>query len=217
MAGKLPASQRSACEELLRQIPGVICVQVLLTPAEEVEAIHLLVASSADQAAVREEVRNILEKFYGVTIEPEKINIDSLPVPETGESSPSSSERRFLLAGLQVSLEGYRMEVQVKIKEGEKILQGQASGPAHEQSRRRLVAQAALSALQQTLPPEYTLLLGDLTTVSLGGRRVVLVGVILSSAWGEEFLVGSALEEGKELEGVVRAVLDAVDRRLGAL
>ncbi|MGO0121938.1 hypothetical protein [Desulfothermobacter acidiphilus] len=218
MAGKLPAAQRASCEELLRQLPGVICVQVLLTPEEEIETIQLLAASTVDQARLREEVREVLERVYSVAVEPEKINIDFLPVSTAEEgTSAASAERRFLLVGLQLNLESYRMEVQVKIREGEKLLLGKASGPAHEHSRRRLVAQATLAALQQTLPAEYSLLLGDLSSVALGGRKVALVGAILSSPWGEEFLVGSALEEGRELEGVVRAVLDAVDRRLGAL
>ncbi|MGQ9512098.1 hypothetical protein [Thermodesulfitimonas sp.] len=116
-----------------------------------------------------------------------------------------------------MSSKGNKIEVRVELANRGKILSGVAVGPASARNRRRLIAQAMLSALESESESGYSFILEGLTVVTLAGKQVALVAVSLLSPLGEEFLTGSAVVDEEEPEAIVKATLDAINRRLSVL
>jgi hypothetical protein len=90
---------------------------------------------------------------------------------------------------------------------------GTATGPAAQSARHRLVGEAALRAIEDLLPGE-ALALDAVGAPTIGMRTVMVVVVVSTGERGEEVSVGSALSHGDDSETVVRAVLDALNRRI---
>ena len=76
---------------------------------------------------------------------------------------------------------------------------------------------ATLRALEEVLGGGPPLALEAIAATSVGVRPVVVAQVVSMRGVDEEVAVGSALIKGEEAEAVVRAVLDALNRRIPAL
>jgi hypothetical protein len=92
---------------------------------------------------------------------------------------------------------------------------GQAIGDADPQHRARLAGEATLRAVEGLPGVATPLELLAVATTDLGGARIALAQVQVG---GGDVLVGSALiRSGDPGHAAVRAVMDALNRRLGTL
>jgi len=84
-------------------------------------------------------------------------------------------------------------------------------GPA---SLRRAIGQATVHALGLCLQPGYTLSVESVSALKLGSRRIVTAVVKIGSPASEDVLTGAVLTSDNPEMAVVKAVLDALNRRL---
>ena len=212
----LGAGQVTFCEEMLRNIPDVVSARVILGSNGEVGTIQVLAGAERSSAEVAADVVGVLNKYFSVEIEPEMVAVTHLQEPlENGAEVPA--ERRPRFAGLNMNSKGNQVEIRVEIARGDQIVSGVAVGPASARNRQRLIAQATLTALASRSQSGYNFVLEDLTVVPLAGKRAAVVAVSLLSPLGEEFLTGTAVVIEEEPEAIVRATLDAINRRLSVL
>ena len=94
---------------------------------------------------------------------------------------------------------------------------GRAAGPNSQTGRQRLVAEATLDAIAQHGDGGHTFALEDVSIVQLGKEQVAVACVTLVSTLGEQSFAGSALVRQNEKDSIVRATLDAINRRMGFL
>ena len=94
---------------------------------------------------------------------------------------------------------------------------GASSGPAAASARYRLIGEATLDALDNTFSNAAPLALDAIGPASVGMRTVMIAVVVASTQSGDELAVGSSITTGDEGEAAVRAVLDALNRRLPTL
>lgn len=212
----LEAGQVTLCEEMLRNIPDVVSARVITTTDGTVDAIQVLAGAERRSSDVAGDVVAVLKKYFAVDLKPDTVAVNHLQdPPESSDLMPTEQRPRFI--GLNVSTKGNQIEVRVEISSKGSVLSGVAIGPASTRNRRRLVAQAMLTALENQSQSGYTFILEDLAVVTLAGKHVVLVGVSLLSPLGEEFLTGTAVVDEEESEAIVKATLDAINRRLSVL
>jgi hypothetical protein len=81
----------------------------------------------------------------------------------------------------------------------------------------RLVALATLDAVQRFLDHELGFALEDVSVDQLGREKVAVCCVVLVTPLGEQPFAGSAMVRQNENDSIVRATLDAINRRLGFL
>lgn len=92
---------------------------------------------------------------------------------------------------------------------------GEAYGAVSDTARPRLLGEATLRAVEALSPTPLRLSLDAIASTRLGTSRVAMAQVDMD---GSPSLVGSALQVGEDPAAApVRAVLDAVNRRLGLL
>jgi hypothetical protein len=91
---------------------------------------------------------------------------------------------------------------------------GEATGARGARNRPRLVGEATLRAVEEVTDRIVRLRLTAVATIDLAGAQVAMAQVSLEGDDGP--FVGSALLEGPDASGAtVKAVLDAINRRIG--
>ncbi|MEW6172382.1 MAG: hypothetical protein AB1510_04855 [Bacillota bacterium] len=213
---KLGNGQVSLCEEMLRNIPDVVSARVTLSPENTASSVQVLAGAERSAAEVAADVVAVMKKYFAVDVKPEMVTVAHLQEPPQTDNT-MSIERRPRFAGLNISSKGNQVEIKVEIANEGTVVNGIAVGPSSTRNRQRLIAQATLIALGNWIQGGHTFILEDLTVASLAGKRVALVAVSLLSPMGEEFLTGSAVVDEEEADAIIRATLDAVNRRLSVL
>jgi hypothetical protein len=133
------------------------------------------------------------------------------------EAGVDMAQSRVGLMGVSVSRDGHRHTVEVTLSwRGIKAV-GWESGSASTSATHRQVALATLAALRQIDPSIEPADVETATVSHLGGRDVASVTLIVLDPPREEVLAGSAVVGATGVpDALARAVLDALNRRLGA-
>jgi len=92
--------------------------------------------------------------------------------------------------------------------------EGTAQGPGTTDGRYRAVAEATLGAVQRFVKIESELFVEECGLVQVGAKRAATVCVVELDPEGERTLIGSCLCRQDDAEALVRATLDAINRRL---
>lgn len=213
---KLGTGQVALCEEMLRNIPDVVSARIVLNPDDAAAGVQVLAGAERSASEVAADVVAVMKKYFAIDVRPEMISVTHLQEP-LQSGSTMSVERRPRFAGLNISSKGNQIEIRVELANEGVVVSGVAVGPASSRNRQRLIAQATLAAIGNWTQSGYTFILEDLMVASLAGKRVALVGVSLLSPLGEEFLTGSAVVDEEEPDAIIRATLDAINRRLSVL
>jgi len=144
------------------------------------------------------------------------------PVPDIPDPIPAvllaeEGATRVICSGVGVMASDMIVRAEVQLRAGSLEARGTREGPNHAGSDLDLVARAVLDALGQMLEDPVLLHLKEIRLEELGGQMVVLVAVDLVEGRRTETLFGACRSGHNRQQGVVYAVLDAVNRRLALL
>jgi len=124
--------------------------------------------------------------------------------------------QRPIIVHVQESLDEGDARVTVTLSFEEEEFSGQAIGAVEESARPRLVGEATLRAIERVAHDAIILDLSAIATQELGTVRIALAQVDITNL--SERFVGSALiRENDPSLATVRAVLDALNRRIALL
>lgn len=199
-------------EAMIRRIKDVISVRVMFSGEGLIEEIHVLASGGRNAKQLVRDVESAL-MAQGVSIDHKKISIAQL----TPEEPPAAASDRVRIAGYSIGLNGRTAEAKVRLDWQGTACEGAAQGPATAQGRLKVVAEATLRALQQRVRMPSSLFLEDCALVKLGGREAVAVSVVELEGDRELGLVGSCLLGQDDVECVIKATLDALNRRISML
>lgn len=205
-------------ENVLCQIGEIKAARVVATPEGNILEIHVLALPSKSPKQLVRDIESTIMASYGIAVDHRKISIaqvsaESLP---TAAAQPQGAARP-VLRSITANVTGIDASVQVTLELGGEVFIGDASGPASQTGRQRLIALATLNAVQQYLEGTYTFALEDVSILQLGRERVAVACAVLVTPLGEQSFAGSALVRQNEKDSIVRATLDAINRRMGFL
>jgi len=193
-------------EEILARLPSVQAVRVA-GDAGRVREVHVLAVPEKTPKQVVRDVQTLAMARFGIEIDRRVISVVQIgPDLAGGEDRPA-------IIGVHEIPEGARSTMAVTLGWHGEEDAGTATGPAAPSARLRLVGEAALRAVEQIIVDD-ALALDAVGAPSVGMRKVMVVVVVSTGPRGEEVSVGSALSHGDDGEATVRAVLDAVNRRI---
>lgn len=124
---------------------------------------------------------------------------------------------RLLIHRLQLVSAGLGVTAAVTLGLDDDEYTGEADGAATPASVYQSVAAATLRAVETVVAGNARLSLEQVEIATLGSDRVALVAVSLASSAGSERLTGAAVVRDDVRQAVIRATLDAVNRRMQAL
>ena len=217
--GEISASRRyvsaEQIEDVVRQLKDVVSVRAVLNASGRVDELHVLVSPKRAPKQVARDIESALRAHLDFTLDYKKISI-----AQTQGRSPlsggSAVAPRLGFSDVALTVNGSRAEATVHLRREDAVYTGSAVGHASGYNQLRLIATAAIRAVEDAGAADGTMVVEDLQTdIPLAGRKAVLVLVsALGSAKGEELLTGCALIRQDAWKAVVSATLDAVNRRV---
>jgi hypothetical protein len=204
-------------EDVVRQLKDVVSARAVLGQTGRVDELHVLVHPKRAPKQIARDIESAVRAHLDVTLDYKKISIAQIQgrAPLGGASGvPIPPRLRF--SDVSLSVTGSRAEAVVHLKREDAVYTGIASGHASGYNQLRLIATAAIRAVEDTSDADGTMVVEDLQAdVPLaGGKAVVVLVSALAPSKGEELLTGSALIRQDAWKAVVSATLNAVNRRV---
>lgn len=224
---------KEAAEAALLELPSVLGAHVREDIYGHPREVHLLVAPGPDVRHLARDVRDLLEERLGVPVDQRVISIAQLadgraakavrPVEPVGPVEPpepadtAEGEPRLAFLGIETSLVGGQVSVQVRLGLGKEEFTGNASELHSEQGRLRAAAGAVLQATTQACGGAIRWELDGAALVRALERDYALIAVLaMSPRFGRQplLLAGAhPAEDGLETAAAL-AVLKAANRVL---
>lgn len=203
-------------EQALCQIPDIKAARIVTSSGgRNIAEIHVLALPTKQPKQLVRDIESALIAEFGVEVDHKTISIAQVR-PEALEPEDAVGPRPRIVS-INTDVHGVRSQATVSLEIDEEIYVGNASGPASQTQRGRLVAQACLNAVEQFVPETFGFALEDVSIVQLGRQQVAVACVSLVSPIGEQCFAGSATVRTNPNDSIVRATLDALNRRLGSL
>ncbi len=149
----------------------------------------------------------------------ERDDVDRLDGPPSGNGTPVRvvGFTRPTIEGLAVGAEGLEVRVDARLRADGRDLTGHATGAATRKATLRTVARATLDAIEQLFPGQVKTEVESLDVTSDGEDEVATVTVTFLTHDGADKLIGVSIVRSDPEQAVMRATLDAVNRRVGLM
>ncbi len=208
-------------ERELCRLAEVSAARVVTDAVGHPTEIHILASSAKHAKQVVRDVQSVALASFGIEIDRRIVSVVQLTSDDdldpTLRTEPANSVRA-VLAHVNSEVTGLRNLVRVTLARGETETVGFAEGSVAATARHRLVAAATLDALRQLHTAAECLDVDAAHIVRVGMRDVAIVTVVFVTPPTEQMVSGSAIvRDHHEAEAIVRAVLDATNRRLESL
>ncbi|BAS28778.1 hypothetical protein [Limnochorda pilosa] len=216
--GDPPAGSRVDPDELeqaIARVRGALSARVVFTPGgDAVEEIHVLAHTGRTPKQIVRDVVSLCQAQFGLEIDHRVVSVAQVEAEEAPAGGPDE-EPRLQIDSILVENRQKTIRVRVQLQQGEALYEGESEGSAQGANGIRLGAEAVIRAIQEFMEGLCRITLEDVLAVEMGDAEAVVAAVQLSVRGRmPESLVGSALVQSDPVEAAVRAVLDALNRKL---
>jgi len=196
-------------EELINNISDVVSSKVVLND-NEIEEIHVLSSNRRGPKQISRDIQSALSaKFNMINIDYKKISVAQIE-----DRSNTPSEFRLQVESVQLSMTGNITEIKVMLAKDNERVEGTARGLGSKNNSYRLVAQATIDCIHKLLNIYDILSVEDVEKIYLAKEQVMIVAVSYISKRTETLMTGTAIIIRDEYETIVKATLDAINRRI---
>ncbi len=196
-----------ALQEKIGRIEGVEAARVV-SENGHIEEVHVLARRTKAAKQLVRDIQSLGQALFGLDIDRRVVSVVQLA---DADLEPGD---RPALVDVSESLDGARAEITVTLRWHDSLLVGHSAGAAAAATRARQVAEATIGAVRQAIHVGAALAVSSMDVTTLGSRRVAVAQVVLVTDGSERMLIGSAYVDEDETRGIVRAVLDALNRTL---
>lgn len=211
-------------EDALGQVAEIKAARVVTSPSGSIEEIHVLALPTKTAKQLVRDIESTLMASFGINVDHKKISVAQLGRAVADEVAKPTAEEpaadvmmRPKIVSINASVTGLSAGATVTLEISGNKYVGSADGPASQSGRLRMLALAALDALEQWSGEMVNFALEDVAVVQLGHEKVAVACIVLVTNFGEQTFTGSSLVRQNEKDAIVRATLDALNRRIGFL
>lgn len=202
--------------DALRAVPGVADADV--EPDADGGGPGLLrlgLVPGVDEVEVASSVGRVLREQFGLGVDADGVQlIEDAPTPV---APLQRGARRAVISRMQLVSAGLEITATVELNHSGRLVSGSSTGTATQSGVHRAAASAALRALEELVGDRARFELEHVELTSAGTERTALASVTMISSAGTDRLTGSAVVREDVRQAVIRAVLDAVNRRVDPL
>jgi hypothetical protein len=207
----------------LRAVPGVADADV--EPDEAGEGLGLLrlgLAPGVDEVQVATDVGRLLRERFGIGVDAERVQLvedAAAEIPELDAAADDGhvTRKRPAISRMHLVSSGLEVTATVTLSYGGVASPGEATGTATQSGVHRAVSLATLRAVEQMLAVPARFELEHIEVTPTGRDRTVVVALTMLGRSGSERLTGAAAVREDVRQAVIRATLDALNRRLEPL
>jgi hypothetical protein len=211
---------RSIETELCR-LPDLSAARIVADSAGRAVEVHVLALPGKQPKQIVRDVQSVAMASFGLDLDRRIISVVQLggdDIADELEDEDGKAIERFRprIVATNIETSGLRAHVRVTLGYDGEERAGLAEGTIAAASRPRLVAAATLDAIQHFVPAAECLDLDSAQIVRVGPHDVAIVALVLVTPPNEQIVSGSAIVRHNQdpSDAVVRAVLDATNRRL---
>lgn len=230
---------RQALVAALRAVPGVLDADVDPDDRGGLGTLRLDLEPGVDEGTVAGQVSQVLREQFGLGVDADRVELLDAGVDVVEEASPApvppvptvehTTEVRTVtlplprpagrpsIAKMHLVSAGLDVTASVTLASGGRTAVGEARGLASPSAVHRAVATATLRAVEQLVGSGVRVELEHLEVANMGAERTVVVLLTLLTDRGGESLTGAAAVRDDVRQAVIRATLDALNRRLELL
>lgn len=204
----------------LRALPGVTNAVVHPDDAGGVDSLRLDLSPGADGLEVAGAASRLVRERFGTDVDATSVHVVDAPETTLGGAAPRVPSQRATrpeIVRTDLVTAGHDFSATVVLSSRSRAATGDAHGTITPQGMQRAVGQATLRAIERLVRDNARLELDTVVVTQAGDQRTALVTLTMLSSHGTERLTGSAVVREDESRAVVRATLDALNRRLEAL
>ena len=202
----------------LRAVPGISDADVEPDETGGLGLLRLDLQPGVDEAEVAVQVCRLLREQFGLGIDAVRVQVVEDAVQPAGAAVPAQrSAARPAISRMHLVSSGLEVTAAVTLSSQDRTAIGEARGAASQSGVQRAVAGATLRAVEQLVDGQVRVELEHLEITSMGSERTVVVSLTLLSTRGTERLTGAAAVREDVRQAVIRATLDALNRRLEML
>lgn len=196
-------------EDILNKLPGVISSKVVIFDDEIVE-IHILSNKNRSPKQISRDIQSAFAARFDVLLDRKVISVAQI---DYGEQEFVNS--RLILDSISYNTSSDNLaEAKVILKLADEEQEGFAKGINSVTNAHRLLVNATLDSIHKLFDFQDKIVVEDVEKYSLAKNEVVAVAVSVMDNYNEDLVIGSAVIKKDERESVVRATLDALNRKL---
>jgi hypothetical protein len=199
-------------EEMLCRLPSVDAVRVV-GGADGITEVHVLSPPDKTPKQVVRDIQSLAMARFGANVDRRLISVVQIA---SDAVAPGEGQRPRIVA-IDEKPEGDRVTIAVTLEWRGEEFRGESSGPMVASARLRVVGEAVLRAMEDVFGGTAPLALDAIGRQSVGSRDIMVAVVVTAEGKQEEVHVGTALAAGEPGDAAVRAVLDALNRRIPQL
>jgi hypothetical protein len=212
-------------EELICKVQGVFSARVKIDDIDgEIIECHVLADKSRNVKQLVRDVQSALMAKFHVDLDYKLIsvaqvdNLDSVMASSKADAPPVVETKtempRVQLKSFMMGYEGNNIKAVVSLSMGERVYTGEAMGNSGINSRYKTLAQAVVNAFNYNMDQSMTLTILDVQKFTINGQSAYAVAIYYRLKGREETLLGAAIIREDENMAVVKASLDALNRRV---
>ncbi|HEU5033421.1 MAG TPA: hypothetical protein VFT62_01555 [Mycobacteriales bacterium] len=199
----------------LRTVPGI--AQADVEPDADGTGLGVLrlgLTPGVDEAQVATTVGRLLRERFGLGVDAERVQlIEDAAACEV----PPQSARRPVVSRMQLVSSGLDVTATVELTYHQQLVRGESTGTATQSGVHRAVAAATFRALEELVEKKARFEVDQVDVTTNGAERTATVVVTMVSTNGTDRLVGAAMVRDDVRQAMMRAALDAVNRRIQPL
>ncbi len=214
-------SQEEQYRQLLMRLTGVFAANVHVAQDGTLTEIHILGSSLRNPKQIMRDVQSALVSSYGIQVDHRVISIAQLrqdPAPSSEEHDLSlPSEIRLRSHELSQNVVGDRYSIRITLLKGDVEFVGLYTCKNTPIQRPRAAANAVLQAVHSFLGMDEVFQLLAIQFTQLANVNVAVAMVECLADPTGPVLIGAAECTGDEALAIVRATLDALNRKLALM
>jgi hypothetical protein len=208
----------------LRDVPGVADADVEPDAEGGMGLLRLGLQAGVDEVAVATSVGRLLRERFGLGVDAERVQIvedAQIQPPRAPEVDVDVPHQRVAgrpaISRMHLVSSGLDVTATVTLTSDGRTASGESRASASQSGVQRAVAAATLRAVEELSGDIARFELDHLEISQLGAERTVVVALTMLSSRGTERLTGAAAVREDVRQAVIRATLDALNRRLESL
>ena len=205
-------TQVAEIEAALVQIPEIKAARLVTDQAGQPVEVHIVATGDKTAKQLVRDVQTVSLATFGLDLDHRIVSV--VQFPGAGQMSDTPVEKRPAVEEISTETKGATSSVRVSLRMDNKVAQGHATGVTSNEGLQRMAALATLDAVRSLLDDGIWLSLEHVAIQRLSSQDVAIATLSVGGGGSALSLSGSAVVFAQQTEAVVRAVLDAVNRRL---
>ena len=196
-------------ETIINMIPGVYASKIY-SVNNAITEIHVITDMEHHPKQLSRDIQSALAAKFETRVDHKVISIAQIDIDR-----PLDVSWRLCIHDISVTTVNRSATVRVVLRKRDKLYEGVAQGPNSKMNIYRLLAIATLSCICEFAECGSVFTVEDICWTNLVRKPVINIAISYIASYNEELLVGCCLfNENHELESVVKATLDALNRKI---